>query len=182
MTAQFNAPPGWPAPPPGWQVPPGWRPDPSWPAPPPGWAFWVDDRRRVPAGHAVTVAMVGGAAVAVGSFLPWVSFDTAGLTIKPGVRIASAVIGVVLVALALTVRMANRPGRTVAGVFAVLLSALAALAYNGFIAIGEHGLPAGKFGGTGLITFHPNAGIIVMAAGSLVVFVATIRALKTRRN
>jgi hypothetical protein len=181
VTAQFNAPPGWPSPPPGWQVPPGWRPDPSWPAPPQGWPFWVEDRPQARGTVAASVAMAGGVAVLVGSFLPWVSFDSAGLSIKPAARIASAVVGAILVGLALRVRTSTRP-RSAAGIIAVILSGLACLAYNGFILIGEHGIPTqDDLGDSANLAFHPNIGIIVMAVGSLVIFVATITAMKARR-
>ena len=65
MAAQFNTPPGWPAPPPGWSPPPGWRPDPSWPEAPPGWQFW--GRNRSPRRRAVRVLIglvVAGVAIA----------------------------------------------------------------------------------------------------------------------
>jgi hypothetical protein len=202
MTVVFNPPPGWPSPPPGWQVPAGWRPDPSWPAPPPGWPFWVDDqpqaRRRMAAGTgaagpmaagtvaspvALSVAMAGGLAVAAGALLPWVTFDSAGLDIKPAARIGAAIVGALLFALALRVRLSNRPGRSVAGIFAVIISALASFAYSGFILIGQHGIPSeDDLGNPVTIVFHPNIGIVLMAAGSWVFFVAMIAAARARRS
>ena len=190
MTVVFNPPPGWPSPPPGWQVPAGWRPDPSWPAPPPGWPFWVDDRPQArgtaassKASTGLVVAMAGALAVAAGSLLPWVTFESAGLDIKPAARIGSAIVGAILFALALRVRLSNRPGRSVAGIFAVIISALASFAYSGFILIGQHGIPTqDDLGNPVNIVFHPNIGIIAMAVGSWVVFVAMIAVARARRS
>jgi hypothetical protein len=199
MTAHLNTPPGWPSPPQGWQPPAGWRPDPSWPAPPPNWQLWVEDqpswprwvevpdartRTRTATGARTTslVAMAGGALIIAGSLLPWVSFDAAGPTIKPGVKIAAAVLGAILVGLSFAVRVAPRPGRTVAGVFAAILSGLAFLAYDGFMLLGNHGIPStDDVGDPTTITFHPNIGIIVMVIGSILVFQGVIRALKASR-
>jgi hypothetical protein len=187
MTAVFNPPPGWPSPPPGWQVPAGWRPDPSWPAPPPGWPFWVDDRpqTRGTAGSpvALSVAMAGGLAIAAGALLPWVTFESAGLDIKPAARIGAAVVGAILFALALRVRLSTRPGRSVAGIFAVIISALTSFAFTGFILIGANGIPSqDDLGNPVNIVFHPNIGIILMAAGSWVFFIAAIAAARARRS
>jgi hypothetical protein len=63
MTTRFNPPPGWPAAPDGW-------------TPPPGWQFWVDGTPTSPhraMDSAWTTA--GGAAVFLGSLLPFVSFS-----------------------------------------------------------------------------------------------------------
>jgi hypothetical protein len=77
-TTRFNPPPGWPAAPDGW-------------TPPPGWQFWVDGTPTSPhraMDSAWTTA--GGAAVFLGSLLPFVSFSDpapssgAGTPVNPG--------------------------------------------------------------------------------------------------
>jgi hypothetical protein len=64
--------------------PPGWQPDPSWPAPPPGWHLWAGDRPAIsPKAQGSLLAMAGGIAVVLGSMMPWVSFNSVGMKVKP---------------------------------------------------------------------------------------------------
>src|SRR5580693_869314 len=96
MAAEFNPPPGWPVPA-GWTPPPNWQPDPSWPPAIPG-CDW---------------AIGGGAAVFFGSILPFVSnttnSDYAAFTVSGGGRTASAIFGLVLVALGVAIRRRQVP-------------------------------------------------------------------------
>lgn len=83
-TTRFNPPPGWPPAPAGWAAPPGWQPDPSWPVPAPGWQLRVEDRPAIsPKAPDALLAMVGGTAVILGSVMPWVSFNSVGMDVKP---------------------------------------------------------------------------------------------------
>ena len=78
MTTRFNPPPGWPAAPDGWTLPPGWQ-------------FWVDGTPTSPHRAMDSAwAIASGAAVFLGSLLPFVSFSDpapssgAGTPVNPG--------------------------------------------------------------------------------------------------
>ena len=106
-TRRFNPPPGWPSPPAGWVAPPGWQPDPSWPKPPPGWQLWVEDRPAIsPKAQDALLAMAGGIGIVLGSLMPWVSFNSAGVEVKPGAKAASVILGLLVVALGFALRAA----------------------------------------------------------------------------
>jgi hypothetical protein len=114
MAVTFNPPPGWPVPA-GWTPPPNWQPDPSWPSPPAGWPFWVDGTaaRPTPAIPVYGWAIGGGAAVFLGSILPFISnttnSDYATFTVQGGARTASAVFGLALIALGYAIRQRRVP-------------------------------------------------------------------------
>jgi hypothetical protein len=181
-TARFNPPPGWPPAPTGWVAPPGWQPDPSWPEPPPGWQLWVEDRPAIsPKAQDSLLAMAGGIAVVLGSLMPWVSFNSAGVEVKPGARAASVVLGLVVVALGFALRAAPLPGRLVAGIATLGLSSLAGLLYAGFILAGTNGVPQpDPFGDMATVKFFPNIGIILAVAGCGAAFIAAIRSFHHR--
>jgi hypothetical protein len=59
--------------------------------------------------------------------MPWVSFNSAGVEVKPGAKAASVVLGLIVVALGFALRAAPLPGITVAvsrWVIAVMLPVL----------------------------------------------------------
>jgi len=181
---RFNPPPGWPPAPAGWVAPPGWQPDPSWPEPPPGWQLWVEDRPAIsPKAQDSLLAMAGGTAVVLGSLMPWVSFNSVGVEVKPGAKAASVVLGLVVVALGFALRAAPLPGRLVAGIATLCLSSLAGLLYAVFILIGINGVPEqDPFGDITTVTFSPAIGIILAAAGCGAAFVAAIRSFHHRQD
>ena len=183
-TTRFNPPPGWPPAPAGWVAPPGWQPDPSWPAPPPGWQLWVEDRPAIsPKAQDSLLAMAGGAAVVLGSLMPWISFNSTDAEVKPGANAASVVLGLVVVALGFALRAAPRPGRLAAGIATLGLSSLAGLLYVVFILAGINGVPQqDAFGDITTVTYSPNIGIILAAAGCGAAFVAAIRSFHHRQD
>jgi hypothetical protein len=183
-TTRFNPPPGWPHAPAGWVAPPGWQPDPSWPAPPPGWQLWVEDRPAIsPKAQDALLAMAGGAAVVLGSLLPWISFNSVGAEVRPGAQAASVVLGLVVVALGFALRAAPLPGRLVAGIATLGLSSLAGLGYVGFILAGINGVPEpDAFGDMTTVMYSPNIGIILAVAGCGAAFVAAIMSFHHRQD
>ena len=183
-TTRFNRPPGWPPAPAGWVAPPGWQPDSSWPEPPPGWQLWVEERPATsPKAQDSLLAMAGGSAVVLGSLMPWVSFNSAGVEVKPGAKAASVVLGLVVVALGFALRAAPLPGRLVAGIATLGLSSLAGLLYVGFILVGINGVPDPyPFGDITTVMFFPNIGIILAVAGCGAAFVAAIRSFHHRQD
>ena len=127
--------------------------------------------------------MAGGTAVILGSLMPWVSFNSVGVEVKPGARAASVVLGLVVVALGLALRAAPLPGRLVAGIATLGLSSLAGLLYAGFILIGVNGVPEqDPFGYIITMKFSPNIGIILAVAGCGAAFVAAIRSFHHRQD
>lgn len=183
-TTRFNPPPGWPPPPAGWMAPPGWQPDPTWPEPPQGWQLWIEDRPAIsPQARDSLLAMAGGTAVFLGSLLPWISFNSAGVEVKPQAQAASAVLGLVVVALGFALRAAPPPWRLVAGITTLCLSSLAGLLYVGFILAGPNGVPTqDPFGDMTTVQFVPNIGIILAAAGCGAAYVAAIMSFHHRQN
>ena len=175
-TTRFNPPPGWPTPPARWVAPPGWQPDPSWPDPPPGWRLWVEDRPALsPRAQDAMLAMAGGIGIVLGALMPWVSFNSADVQVKPGAKAASVVLGLVVMGLGFALRAAPPPGRLAAGIATLCLSSLAGLLYVGFALIGLHGVPQpDSFGDMTNVTFAPNIGIVLAAAGCGAAFVAAI--------
>ena len=182
-TMRFNPPPGWPPAPAGWVAPPGWQPDPSWPEPPAGWPMWVADRLVVsPKAKDSLLAMAGGTAVFLGSLLPWIAFNSAGVEYKPGAKVVSAVLGLLVLALGFALRAAPQPARILAGIATLCLSSLAGLLYVAFIVVGIHGVPEpGLLGDVATVRWVPNIGIILAAAGCAAAFVAAIMSFHHRR-
>jgi hypothetical protein len=147
---RFNPPPAWEMPA-GWMPPPGWEPDPAWPDPPEGWQLWVEDapaRGRVLTADSWWV-LAGGAAVCIGSLLPWVFvyvFDSnpsdtsfgqpvpVGNSITADARAAAAVFGLILIGLAIAIRSKSARGASAkarAGVYGIPLLALSVLGILG---------------------------------------------------
>jgi len=127
--------------------------------------------------------MAGGTAVVLGSLMPWISFNSAGAEVKPGAKAASVVLGLVVVALGFALRAAPPAGRLVAGIASLCLSSLAGLLYVGFILAGIHGVPQqDPFGDIASVTFSPNIGIILAAAGCGAAFIAAIMSFHRRQD
>jgi hypothetical protein len=183
-TTRFNPPPGWPPAPAGWVAPPGWQPDPSWPEPPPGWQLWVEDRPAIsPKAQDSLLAMTGGTAVALGSLMPWISFNTVGAEVNPGARTLSVTLGLVVAALGFALRAAPQPGRLVAGITTLCLSSLAGLLYVAYILAGINGVPVpDSLGDITTVTYSPNIGIILAVAGCGAAFVAAIMSFHHRQD
>jgi hypothetical protein len=193
MAATFNPPPGWPVPA-GWTPPPNWQPDPSWPSAPAGWSFWVDGTvaRPTPAIPLYGWVIGGGAAVFLGSILPFVSnttnSDYASFSISGGGRAASALFGLVLIGLAYAVGhrsapTATRPRASIGlEVTLLVLSALGVLGYLGFAAAGLAGFQdQSDLGYSVTVTYSPSIGLILAIAGCAAAAVGSIRLL-TRAN
>jgi hypothetical protein len=93
------------------------------------------------------------------------------------------VLGLVVVALGLALRVAPVPGRLVASIATLGLSSLAGLLYVGFILVGINGVPGpGAFGDMTTVTFSLNIGIILAVAGCRAAFVAAIRSFHHRQD
>jgi hypothetical protein len=187
MAALFNPPPGWPVPA-GWAPPPNWQPDPSWPPAPAGWPFWVDRTvaRPTPAIPGYGWAIGGGAAVFLGSILPFISntanSDYATFTVKGGGRTASAVFGLVLIALGYAMRQrrvsaGTRPSAPIGlEVTILVLSGLGVLGYGGFAAAGLAGFQdQTDLGYSVTVTFSPSIGLILAIGGCLAAAAGSIR-------
>jgi hypothetical protein len=145
---------------------------------------WVQDRPAIsPKTQDSLLAMAGGTAVVLGSLMPWISFDSAGVEVKPGAKAASVVLGLIIVALGFALRAAPLPGRLVAGIATLCLSSLAGLLYVGFILGGLGGVPEpDPFGDITAATFAPNIGIILAAAGCGAAYVAAIMSFHHRQD
>jgi len=145
---------------------------------------WVQDHPAVsPKTQDSLLAMAGGTAVVVGSLMPWISFNSAGAEVKPGAKAASAVLGMIIVALGLALPAAHLSGRLVAGIATLCLSSLAGLLYVSFILGGLGGVPEPDlFGDISTVTFGPNIGIILAAAGCGAAFVAAIMSFHHRQD
>jgi hypothetical protein len=129
------------------------------------------------------LATAGGTAVVLGSLMPWVSFNSVGVEVKPGAKAASVVLGLVVVTLGLAMCAAPRPGRLVAGITTLGLSSLAGLLYASFILDGINGVPEqDPFGYMTTMKFSPNIGIILALAGCGAAFVAAIRSFHHRQD
>jgi len=148
-----------------------------------GKEFLADEASQVisPKARHSLLTMAGGAALVLGSLMPWISFNSAGVEVKPGAKAATVVLGLIVVALGLALRLAPRPLRLAAGIATVILSSLAGLLYVGFILIGIHGVTeTDLFGAVTTATFFPNIGIILAAAGCGAAFTAAILSLHDR--
>jgi hypothetical protein len=184
MARRLNPPPGWPPPPEGWTPQPGWSPDPDWPDPPPGWQLWIEDGPAAADQRPYSLwAIAGGAATLIGSYLPFISSPALyGGDVRPEFRHLSATGAILLLALALaTLRWRNQ------GVFAGLLvvAGLGALAYAGYIVMGQVGIetePSPIFAYPTKVTFAPNIGIFLCLCGCLAAVVGAIKLLKTSQS
>jgi uncharacterized membrane protein len=174
----------------GWAPPPNWQPDPSWPPAPAGWPFWIDRAvaRPTPAIPGYGWAIGGGAAVFLGSILPFISntanSDYATFTVKGGGRTASAVFGLVLIALGYAIRQrqvsaATRPSAPIGlEVTILVLSGLGVLGYGGFAAAGLVGFQdQTDLGYSVTVTYSPSIGLILAIGGCLAAAAGSIRML-----
>ena len=122
------------------------------------------------------VAVAGGAAIAAGSLMPFVTVTSPGATMSPAQKGASVFFGLIVVALGFTLRVPPRAGRVIAGIAILGLCALAILGYIGFIALGISGMPQqDALGDPFTVTFTPAIGIFLAIAGSAVAAIAAIR-------
>jgi hypothetical protein len=125
------------------------------------------------------LAMAGGIGIVLGALMPWVSFNSADVQVKPGAKAASVVLGLVVMGLGFALRAAPRPGRLAAGIAALCLSSLAGLLYAAFILIGINGVPEqDPLGEISAVKFSPGIGIILAAAGCGAAYVAAIRSFQ----
>lgn len=196
---RFNPPPGWPPIPPGWTPPAGWRPDPSWPPPPAGWQLWVEDTGQLAystapasvAERAARRAVGGGAAVALGSFLPFVYQPGVGLLTLVDVHVdlfddhvaarpLPFLFGLALVGGALLMRT-PRFQRT-ARAWTFIGAALGGCGYSLFAITGIVGISTDLgFGITAKVTWAPNIGLLMSIVGCVVVGVAAAQVIKNRQ-
>lgn len=189
MPTRFNPPPGWPPHPRGWTPPPGWQPDPSWPDPPPGWPLWVEE---TPVSLKVASAdsrwvIGGGAAVFLGSLLPFISSSAlGGVTVHAGARFTSALFGIILGGLGVALEYLpdsampiSRPRVYVFGIPALALSILGFLGYVGFTVVGAAGVSqATGLGYSEKVTFSPSIGLIMAILGCAAAGFGAISALR----
>ena len=164
--------------------PPEWQPDPIGPAPPAGSQLWTEDRHAIsPEIQDSWLVMVGGAAVFLGSLMPFASYTGVDAVVSPNAKTASVMCGLVLVALGFVLRAAPRRGRLVAGIAITCLSAVAGLLYMRFILAGITGVPVrNPFGDATSLTFSPEIGIILAVAGCAAAYVAAIRSFHHRQG
>jgi hypothetical protein len=186
---RFNSPPGWPVPPSDWTPQPGWTPDPSWPVPPPGWAFWVDETpaARPSLGTDARWIIGGGAAVFIGSLLPFVSYvpnPYVTLTFN-GLRSSGVFFGPIIIGLGAAISytpaagwFASKAKTKVLAIVLLLLAGLMGLGYVGFAAAGTVGVqePDG-LGSTTTVNFSPNIGLVLAILGCAAAFVGAIISL-----
>ena len=122
------------------------------------------------------LVVAGGAAIAAGSLMPFVTVTSPGVTMSPAQKGASVFFGLIVVALGFTLRVPPRAGRIVAGIAILGLCALAVLGYIGFIALGIYGMPQqNALGDPFTVTFTPAIGIFLAIVGSAVAAIAAIR-------
>jgi hypothetical protein len=204
MAMRFNPPPGWPPVPPGWQPPPGWTPDPSWPPAPHGWPLWVQDTpdpgpsSSTPSMSGFSLssltvasrwAIGGGAAVFLGSLLPFISSsDITEAGIKGGARVTSGIFALILVGLGAATQFAPiKPGSNSRprgyAIALVILSVLGFLGYTGFAAIGAVGTTqTDALGFSATVTYSPDIGLIMAILGCAAAAVGAILVLRQGRQ
>ncbi|WP_250640756.1 hypothetical protein [Frankia sp. AiPa1] len=157
----------------------GWaasRSVPGWGVPPPAGAPRA-------ASSSWKWALGGGAAVFLGSLLPFVTYtDLYGYTVVPGARLISAVFGAILAGLALGAGLASRTQVF----YGLVLPAglLGALGYGTFILLGLTGVhndEESAFGASRTVTVHfdPNIGVTCCLAGCIVTAGAAIVGLRS---
>lgn len=122
------------------------------------------------------LAVSGGAMIAAGSLMPFVSSTTAGAYMNPASTHASVIFGLIVVALGFALRLAPRPGRVVVSIVILTLCSLAVLGYVGYIGLGLTGMQQqDPYGDLVTVTYTPEIGIYLAVAGSAVAVVAGIR-------
>jgi hypothetical protein len=171
MSKRFNPPPNWPVPR-GWQPPSDWKPDPSWPPAPDGWKLWVEAPRQ----HSGTAALIGGAAVLLGGFIPFVSVSELDGLIQTDAasqaRHMSAGFGGLLLLLCF---VGLAPGSTGIARTTQLLSVLGAIGYGSFVIAGYTGISDTDLGFPTTVHFTPNIGILMSIMGCITVAVSLHR-------
>jgi len=126
----------------------------------------------------------GGAAVVLGSLLPWVSVtssDLAGVTINGGARGTSAVFGLILIGLGAAILSRTGRGAKTQGyaIALLVLSILGVLGYGLFTIAGFAGFnETDELGDTVRVTFSPSVGVIMLILGCVAVAFGAIRALR----
>ncbi len=128
----------------------------------------------------------GGAAIFLGSFLPWISASNNGLItiqINGGARVTSAIFGVLLAGLggAIYAKSARgafvKPKAYAYTIPLLVLSALGILGYGVFTIVGFSGLQeTDAFGDTAKVTFTPSIGLLMLLLGCVAALAGSIRA------
>jgi peptidoglycan/LPS O-acetylase OafA/YrhL len=130
----------------------------------------------------------GGAAVCLGSLLPFISGSSslgdATFNINGGGRLLSVIFGAVIVVIGLLARRRLTAARTRPGpstgpaVTLTVLSSLGVLGYSGFAAAGIVGFQdQDDMGFPGKVTYSPNIGLVLCILGCAVAGVGAIRLL-----
>lgn len=131
----------------------------------------------------------GGAAVVLGALLPFVSSPVYNyVVIKGGARVTSALFGLLLAGLGLSLRTAfssrvtASKGRALGmGIPALCLAILGTLGYVIFAAIGEAGYKqTTTLGFSGTVTFSPSIGLILSILGCVAAVIGAIRVIRHR--
>lgn len=138
----------------------------------------------------------GGAAIFIGSLLPWVSatvtesnlgLGVSGLSysITGGAIAVSAVFGLILIGLAFAMQSKAARGTLVKpkaysyGVPFIVLSALGLLGYALFTVAGIVGFTENdEFGATAKITFTPSVGLILLLLGCIAALIGGIKVMR----
>jgi hypothetical protein len=138
----------------------------------------------------------GGAAVVLGSVLPWVSATVsdstlgagiAGLTyqINGGARAVSAVFGVILIGLGFAMQSKSargsfvKPGAYGYAVPFIVLTVLGVIGFALFTLAGIVGFTEDDgLGGSYKVTFSPSVGLILLLVGCVVAFIGGIKAIR----
>jgi len=168
MPTRLNPPPGWPPVPPGWVPPPGWQPDPSWPDPPPGWNLWIEDTaardRQIRTARWV---IAGGAAVFLGSLLPFLSSSQPDLyPVNSNPKDTAVFFGIVLAGLGIIIVLAKSDrARLISGILAFIVAGLTMLTLAGFIVAGIVGTDEEGIIGSVHVNFSPQIGIFISILG-----------------
>jgi hypothetical protein len=128
-------------------------------------------------------AITGGAAVFLGSLLPFITFSYPGMGLNPGARAASALFGLIVLGLGIALRAVQRRFLTGTSIVILCLSALGALGYAITIAVGLAGVTEqDSLGDSVKITFSPGIGILFALAGCVAAAVAGIRSAQHYRS
>lgn len=153
--------------------------DSSTAAPPAGGQLGTDEAAISPHQAVIsTWAIAGGAAIFLGSLLPFVSFSDPEIGMNPGARAASALFGLLVLGLGIALRSGSRRFLMGSSIAALGLSALGALGYGITIVAGLAGVTEqNPLGFPVKITFSPGIGILLALAGCAAASVAAIRSV-----
>jgi len=164
---------------------PGWETDSTWPASPAGGQCRVDETTSASPHRATDSAwsIAGGAAIFLGSLLPFVSFSDPEITLNQGARPTSALFGLIMLGLGIALRAIPRRFLMGTAVATLCLSVLGALGYAITIVAGLAGTTEqDPFGNTVTVTFSPGIGILLALAGCAAAGIAGIRSLQHHRS